>query len=88
LAALFEGNGDATRVSVEFERVGLKRLMLKMHSIKCKLIEVKEAKILQQMPHSFLYAQERTKEGPLADAARDKYVVKGAISSISHDFSM
>ncbi len=31
-----------------------------MHSIECKLIEVKEAKTLQQMPHSFLHAQERT----------------------------
>ena len=34
-----------------------------MHSIECKLIEVKEAKTLQQMLHSFLHAQERTKEG-------------------------
>jgi len=30
-----------------------------MHSIECKLIEVKEAKTLQQMLHSFLHAQER-----------------------------
>jgi len=31
-----------------------------MHSIECKLIEVKEAKALQQIIHSFLFAQKRT----------------------------
>ena len=34
--------------------------IIAMHSIECKLIEVKEAKTLQQMLHSFLHAQERT----------------------------
>ena len=34
-----------------------------MHSIECKLIELKEVKTLQQMLHSFLHTQERIKEG-------------------------
>jgi len=29
-----EGSGDATRISVEFERVGLKRLMLKYAALR------------------------------------------------------